>query len=333
MNYSLNMGNWGKVFAVPSCVVDNYIKLASGIAIKVLLYMLCNNYKDLTTEEISKATNIPLEQVDEALCFWEQVEIFNKDCNKLEVSTVIKPEIIKEVVSEDESKPVEDPKPALQMKQKSTGTLTPKEIAERIQSSQEIAFLFTATEASLKHLLTNTEHRSLIWMHDYLGLPADVILMLIEYCKTIDKTNVRYIETVAIAWQEKEILTHEAAENEIKNLKERHSLSSTVMSAFGITNRKLSSKEESFIIEWTTKNYSFELISYAYEKTIDSINKLSFPYINKILNDWHSKGLLTKEQIDKENQNHPKSFTNDKEHSYDLDKFDTLALNFTPKNK
>ena len=75
------------------------------------------------------------------------------------------------------------------------------------------------------------------------------------------------------------------------------------------------------------------MICYAYDKTIDSINKLSFPYINKIITDWYSKGLLTKEQIDLENEAFPKSNSSAKEHSYDLDKFDTLALSYTTKAK
>ena len=323
MIYNIDLGRWGKIFAVPNCVVEDYIKLASGSAIKVLLYLLYNNPKNVSTEEIAVALNIPTESVDDAFCFWEEVSLLKKN------------EIRSQDICDVPTEVIEIPqmlKVPIQQKQKSTGSLTPKEIAERIENSQEIAFLFSAAEASFSHILTHTEQRSLIWMHDYLGLPADVILMLFEYCKIINKTNVRYIETIAISWQEKEILTHEAAENEIQNLKSRHTLSTKVLSAFGI-NRNLSSKEEAFIAEWTAKNYDIDLICYAYDKTIDSINKLSFPYINKIITDWYSKGLLTKEQIDKENEAFPKSNSSAKEHSYDLDKFDTLALSYTTKAK
>lgn len=323
MNYNVNIGIWGKVFAVPNCVVENYIKLASGSALKVLLYVLYNNSTELTTEYIAAALNITAEAVDDAFCFWEQVEVLKKKNNEPQNNVISSPTEITEPIEEQ-------PKPALQLKQKSTGSLTPREIAERIENSKEISFLFSAAESSLKHMLTHTEQRSLIWMHDYLGLPADVILMLFEYCKIIDKLNVRYIETVAISWQEKQVITHEEAEKEIQSLKERHSLSSKVMSAFGIS-RKLSSKEEIYIAEWTAKNYDIDLICYAYDKTIDAINKLSFPYINKIITGWYTKGLLTREQVDKENDVYPKSAKETKEHSYDLDKFDTLAFSYTPK--
>ena len=40
MNYNINLGGWNSIFAVPSDVVDKYIKIASGSNIKVLLYFL-----------------------------------------------------------------------------------------------------------------------------------------------------------------------------------------------------------------------------------------------------------------------------------------------------
>ena len=55
MEYFLNAGNFGSVFAVPISVVDNYIKLANEASIKVLLYMLRNNEQALSCKNISDA--------------------------------------------------------------------------------------------------------------------------------------------------------------------------------------------------------------------------------------------------------------------------------------
>lgn len=214
------------------------------------------------------------------------------------------------------------------MKQHSTTSLTPREIAERIESSESIAFLFHAFENSNGSLLTHTEQRSLIWIHDYLGLPADVIIMLIDYCKVLGKSSARYMERVALTWQEKDILTVEAAEIEIATQQAWHTLSTRVASAFGI-NRKLSTKEEGFISDWMAKKFEIDLISYAYDKTIDSIGKLSFPYTNKILMAWADKGLHTRAEIDNMNATAPKF----EEHSYDPSKFDELAIRFTANDK
>ena len=69
MEYFLNAGNFGSVFAVPISVVDNYIKLANEASIKVLLYMLRNNEQALSCKNISDALNISENQVKRLLGF------------------------------------------------------------------------------------------------------------------------------------------------------------------------------------------------------------------------------------------------------------------------
>jgi DNA replication protein DnaD len=84
-----------------------------------------------------------------------------------------------------------------------------------------------------------------------------------------------------------------------------------------------------------------DLISIAYDKTVDATGKLSFAYLNKILIEWHSKGLKTKAEIDKldtefREKNKPQSLQNQPpadEHSYNLDLLIQHAINNTPKIK
>jgi hypothetical protein len=74
--------NWEmaeNVFAVPDCVVDNYLKLASGKAVKVLLYVL--KYKNLSEFDITTAANmlgITSEDVEDALSYWQQTGLFRE---------------------------------------------------------------------------------------------------------------------------------------------------------------------------------------------------------------------------------------------------------------
>ena len=56
-------------------------------------------------------------------------------------------------------------------------------------------------------------------------------------------------------------------------------------------NRRPSTKEREFIEQWKKDGFSTELIHYAYEKTVEQINKLSFAYISKILDSWKSSGF------------------------------------------
>ena len=58
MNYKLNLGCWGSVFAVPSDVVDKYIKIAGGSNIKVLLFFLRHSGEQVTDEIIADALSM-----------------------------------------------------------------------------------------------------------------------------------------------------------------------------------------------------------------------------------------------------------------------------------
>lgn len=325
MDYRINLGQWNDIFAVPAAVVDKYIKLASGKALKVLLFLLYHSKESLSAENIADNLAVTADEVEEAMLFWEQVGVISNANSPAPAQTT-------EKATRPTATPPQ-PQPKKEISQPPRTTLTPSEIAERINSSDEMKFLFAGAETTLNHLLNHTEQRSLIWIHDYLGLSADVILMLIEYCKVTDHTNVRYMEKVAVSWQENSITTHEAADLEISRLKERNSLSGKVKNAFGINNRKLSAKEETFIENWSVKRYDIKLISYAYEKTIDAINKLSFPYIDKILTGWYENGLTTIELIDRNSSQKKFSKSTSEEHSYDIDRFDEFAVGFNLPDK
>ncbi len=331
IKFKVNWDSVSGVFAVPNEAVD-YIKLANEAAVKVLLLLLRYG-KDCTAARIKNLLGYSEETIEDALSYWEQLGMI-VSTEKSKPIAAPQPEKVREQPKQEE-KPKELPE---QPKLSPTRTLTPKEIAERIESSQEISFLFSSAEACLGRMLNHTEHRSLIWIVDFLGLPPDVVLMLIEYCKSINKTSMRYIETIAVSWQEKSIYTHEAAAAEIENMAKSHTLSCQVASKLGL-NRSLISKEQNFVNEWSARGITIELITYAYEKTVEAIGKLSFAYMNKIILTWLENGLKTIEDIDEFDAGKKKELSSqqaqkDKEsHSYDLDMFDAFALEHTPKLK
>ena len=67
MSILINLGAWRSVFAVPSKVVDEGLKFADGVKLKVLLYVLRNAGDELELETISKATGVNVTDIPEAL--------------------------------------------------------------------------------------------------------------------------------------------------------------------------------------------------------------------------------------------------------------------------
>ena len=53
MSFSINLGAWNSVFAVPCSLVDQHIKLAGALQLKVLLWVLRHAGESLTVEGIA----------------------------------------------------------------------------------------------------------------------------------------------------------------------------------------------------------------------------------------------------------------------------------------
>ena len=72
MSYQINLGQWNSVFAVPSALVDKHIKLASEAQLKVILYLLRHSGEEITSESLTKALSISLQELDNAIDFWKE---------------------------------------------------------------------------------------------------------------------------------------------------------------------------------------------------------------------------------------------------------------------
>lgn len=75
MSVRINLGKWGSVFAVPSCVVDEHIKIAGQSQLKVLLFLLRNSEKSYTYKEIGDALTIHEADVKDCVKFWVEREV------------------------------------------------------------------------------------------------------------------------------------------------------------------------------------------------------------------------------------------------------------------
>ena len=70
MNYTLNLGCWGSIFAVPADVVDKYIKIAGSAQLKVLLWILRHSGEQFDTRQIASQLNMGEFDVRDCIEFW-----------------------------------------------------------------------------------------------------------------------------------------------------------------------------------------------------------------------------------------------------------------------
>lgn len=297
MNFQLNLGVWGSVFAVPACVVDNYIKIASGEQLKVLLYLLKNAGVPLRSADIAAVTGVSESDAEDALIFWENVGVVSSS------DGVLQPP---QGAAERFAPIAESPAVPAEVKVKLTADpqFQPKEIAVAVDSSSAVRYLFETYERLAGRPTKHTERNTLMLLTEEIGLPCEVAVMLVEYCFSVEKATPAYMKSVALDWCESGIDSIGKAEERIKTLRARYGLENRLRGMFRL-NSAFSKSQKEIISEWTELDINPELIEEAYDVCMRSTGKLSLPYMDKVLRGWLDKGIATPEQV-AQSKNAPK---------------------------
>lgn len=164
--------------------------------------------------------------------------------------------------------------------------------------------LYGEVQRLLGKNLNTEELKILLGFVRYLGLGADVIVLLVCHCKDqakkLGKTRVpslRAIEKEAYKWADMGIDTMEEAAAYVKQQNVRYSLTGKIMEKLQIRGRNLTSPEKRYIKEWLEMGFDEETIGIAYERSCLNTGGLAWPYMNKILKSWHGQGLHTAQQV------------------------------------
>lgn len=338
MSFSINLGAWNSVFAVPSALVDRHIKLAGSVQLKVLLWVLRHAGEDFTAEDISAALGASTADVNDAMRYWIETGLIGESCAN-EDETLI-PAKKEDIVPSNSSSAVAAPSVPVSEKsvQASTHTHTHRIqkpdgvfVAERILQSEEIGFLMQESQQILGRPISPALSSALLMSHDDYGLPVDVILMLLQYIKSSGKDNTHYIETVAKNWANDGIFTHEKAEEKLRQLDEIAKAWHVVENTLGISHRSPSAKEEQqtnrWMLEW---NFSADMIREAYERCVNATGKLSMSYMNTILERWHKDNITTTKEAAMEQSEkaavRKKGKEKERQSTYDIDEYERMSV-------
>lgn len=319
MAFKLNMGGWNSVFAVPSSVVDNYIKLASGDNLKVLLFFLRNGGTVFTSDDVAQSTGVPSGQVDDSVKFWEQRGLISAD--GIELVPQAQPDNI--VFKKNE--PAESPS-ARKVDLTRPPEFKPTEIAASVRGSDAVKFLFTRCEELYGRPLKHAEQNALMLIVEEAGLPAEVAIMLVEYCFAIGKNTPAYIKAMASDWVDNEIVTIEKAEERLRHLKSFNASEYELKRLFEM-NSAFTKNQREYLAKWLD-DYKFttDMIYEAYQRTLDGAGKLSFPYMDKILQSWSKSGFTVVSQVNEYESKRREKTKEDSASSFDIDDLDKIAL-------
>lgn len=306
-----------KSVPLPMEFINKYMINANATYVKVYLYGLLKCYEgeeDVSNAAIAEALDILETDVSKAWRYWKKVGLVRNEGKGILVFDAVGTEPVK-----DEPVKVEQPKETSEKPK----TASMKDISKAMGINPKMKETVTMAEQLLKKPLTQREITSLYsFMQDY-SMTQEMVLLLLEYCVTMDKTNFSYIEKVADGWREQGINTLAEATKVLNRLNKEVRMQKKCRKMFGL-DRELSQTELNYIARWVSElSMSEAMIRTAYEKTVTNTGKISMPYMNTILKSWFEKGIKTVSQI-QEKEAVPIQKTKSRTADYQLD--DMAAL-------
>ena len=183
-----------------------------------------------------------------------------------------------------------------------------EDIVRRCKENGEFAVVVAEAQTALTHTLSSVEMKTLFGIYDYLALPPEVIMMLINYCvarcreqstpEHPRRPSMRNIEKEAYNWVHQEILTLDQAEEYIRRQRERRDALGRAKAAVGVHGRELTPTETKYLSAWLDMGFDEDALAIGYDRTITNTGALKWSYMNKIMQSWHEKGLHSAEEIE-----------------------------------
>lgn len=189
---------------------------------------------------------------------------------------------------------------------------TEKDVLTAMDRDESFRGLYGEVQRLLGRSLNTEELKILLGFVRYLGLPGDVISVLICYCRdrarqkgSTRNPSLRTIEKEAYAWAEQGIDTMEEAAAFIQTQNVRHSRISRLMNTVQIRGRSLTPAEEKIAQSWLDMGFDEAAIAVAYERTCVNTGGMNWKYMDKIMRSWHQQGLHTEEEIQSKDRKTP----------------------------
>lgn len=290
------------VTAVANEFIDTYMAAANGEYVKVYLYVLRHQGKEITIELIADALNHTESDVRRALSYWEKAGVLTAPEREQPVlAEQVRPQpeaCIRERAQSGGQAEVPEQQGAPFKRETMTDSVNQEdscapvysaEQVNRLAQDEEFSQLLYIAQKYMNKVFTPRDCQVFAYLYEGLSMSSELLEYLVEYCVQNGHISVRYIETVAMSWHEKGIRTAQEAKDYCVSYNRD---SFAVMKAFGINSRKPAAPEQKLMDKWF-RDYGFtrDVVLEACNRTITAIHNPSFQYADKILSDWKKAGV------------------------------------------
>lgn len=182
---------------------------------------------------------------------------------------------------------------------------TADDLTDLLTGDAGFRMLVPQTEEKLGKRLKTADLQILAGLYDDLGLPADVIYLLVCHCVARSeerygpgrRPTLRQIEKEGYHWAQRGLFDQESASRYLRDWNVRRSAMSRYMQVLGLGDRRPVESEERYIADWMDKGFPPETVALAYDKTVFYKKELNWRYLNGILRRWHENGWHTEEEV------------------------------------
>ena len=284
--------------SLPLTFIDRYMATCTPVYALIYIYGLRHTLaqgQGLSTQAIGEIFHILETDVLNAWKYWEDQGLVKMDTQNEGLSIEFLPFPDHHMSVETQTAKTTDIIPTPSFNVAVRPQYTVEELAFYKMQSEDIAKLFQHGEQTLAKMLTYHDLNILFSFYDWLRLPMDVILYLLSYCADGGHRDLRYVEKVAMDWAERSINTVEIAKDYVhtfdKDFRE-------IMRALGHPSAFPSPTQRKFMQKWLNEmEIPLELILEACDKTAVQLGKPKLTYIDKIIAEWHSKGIKSLEEV------------------------------------
>lgn len=314
MDYCWNASALRGVFALPNAVADTCLSLANAEQLRVLLWF-SRHQPQWDAAACAAQVGLSADECEGCLRFWVDKGILSP--------------------ANAAVNPVAADAPLVQARPAAVKPLL-KEVLQYQKQHPEFSTLVEAASARLGKAIGHNDTATLLYLHDTVGLPMEVILMEIAYAVSIGKGNMRYVEKLALDWCDRDIASISAVDEHIRYLEACRQAGETVETLLAAPrpfNMAQQQMAEKWLLQW---QFSDAMLLKAADITRNKIEKMTpsfYSYMDKILERWFAEGIDRPDKIPAEKPAKKKGVaaTNPEQSSLHLEEFEKDLLRYTPK--
>lgn len=291
MNYRWSGEALQAVIALPAAVVERDLRLAGAAQLKVLLWFARQG--TYSAEACAAAIGMSPPDCDDAMRFWVERGVV---CAAESAPTASEGDTLSPASETPPETPLDTPSTPV----KPTPPPRPQfpQVVARQKESPELDYLLKTAEQRLGRPITHAEAESFLYLFDTVGMPAEVLLMILANALDRGKLRVKsacktYLERVAIDWADRGITTLAAAEAELCRMEQRDTAREKIKELLSLDKLPTLAQTD-LVIRWLYEwKLPDDLILLAAARCTEKTGHIQLTYIHRILEAWQAEGWLT----------------------------------------